>query len=666
MLKQTMWKVLPAFTLFLAACGAEEPALEKIVEIPAEVEVSLEDQSVTVDEDTTVEVTVKAAVEPADAGAVSLSIDKGPAHGTLTGDAGSYTYAPDPDFNGEDEVQITAKVGDKSAAATIKITVTPVNDAPYFMAGADVNADEDAGPQSIVWASGIAAGPLDELEAVRFNVANDNNALFLVQPHIDDSGTLHFTSVTDANGVANITVAVHDGELSSASETFILTVNPVNDTPSFTAGASQTVLEESGAATIAGWATNISAGPLDESGQSLVFVVSNDNTSLFSAQPTVATNGTLSFTPAANAFGIATVSVAVKDSEEGANSSVLQDFTITITNINDRPSYTQGAATVIVNEDSGQYAQAWAANVSAGPNEAGQALSFSLTLTTLDQAKFASQPTMSSTGVLYFVPAADVFGSANVRVILSDDGGTANGGANQTLEQFFTIQINSVNDAPSMVTGGTVTVLEDSGAYENATWAANLRVGPANEASQTLTRAVTTDNNALFTVQPALSATGALTFTPAADAHGTATVTYTLGDGTLNTTYTSVIEVLPVNDAPSFNVAQTVINLVEDQGAGATLVQSDFITSPSAGPADESGQALSYTVTVNGDNVFALAPTIQTTNLVFSLAENVSGAATLTIIARDDGGTANGGVDSSTAQVYGQRVGRERCADRRQ
>ena len=51
----------------------------------------------------------------------------------------------------------------------------------------------------------------------------------------------------------------------SESKTFVLTINPVNDAPSFTKGADQTTNEDAGAQTVNNWATNISAGPPDES-----------------------------------------------------------------------------------------------------------------------------------------------------------------------------------------------------------------------------------------------------------------------------------------------------------------------------------------------------------------------------------------------------------------
>ena len=50
-------------------------------------------------------------------------------------------------------------------------------------------------------------------------------------------------------------------------------------------------------------------GPGEQSSQAVSFVVSNNNSGLFSGQPVVAANGTLTFTPAANANGSALVTV---------------------------------------------------------------------------------------------------------------------------------------------------------------------------------------------------------------------------------------------------------------------------------------------------------------------------------------------------------------------
>ena len=84
--------------------------------------------------------------------------------------------------------------------------------------------------------------------------------------------------------------------------------NPVNDAPSFVAGADQTVPENSAPQTVVGWATAISAGAV---GQVTTFNVSNDNNGLFSTQPSIdPATGTLTYTPAASATGSASNTTA--------------------------------------------------------------------------------------------------------------------------------------------------------------------------------------------------------------------------------------------------------------------------------------------------------------------------------------------------------------------
>ena len=107
----------------------------------------------------------------------------------------------------------------------------------------------------------------------------------------------------------------------------------------FTVGANQTVNEDPGAQAIAGWATGISAGGADEGGQTLTFNLTNDNNALFSAQPAVSAAGVLTYTPAANASGVANVTIWLTDNggtaNGGDNTSPNQNFTITVNAVND-------------------------------------------------------------------------------------------------------------------------------------------------------------------------------------------------------------------------------------------------------------------------------------------------------------------------------------------
>jgi predicted outer membrane repeat protein len=109
---------------------------------------------------------------------------------------------------------------------------------------------------------------------------------------------------------------------------------PVNDAPSFTAGPSQVVPAGSGGQTVMNWATNILPGPPNESLQTVAFIVANNNNALFTTQPALSPTGTLTYTPAANASGVASVTVRLMDNggtaNGGVDTSAPQLFTITV------------------------------------------------------------------------------------------------------------------------------------------------------------------------------------------------------------------------------------------------------------------------------------------------------------------------------------------------
>ncbi len=139
----------------------------------------------------------------------------------------------------------------------------------------------------------------------------------------------------DYNGDGSFTFTASNSTGTSDAATITVTVTAVNDAPSFTKGADQTVVEDAGAQTVNNWATALSAGPADEAGQTLDFLVSNNNNALFSVQPAIDANGTLSYTTAAEANGSATVSVQIHDNggtaNGGVNTSATQTFTISVT-----------------------------------------------------------------------------------------------------------------------------------------------------------------------------------------------------------------------------------------------------------------------------------------------------------------------------------------------
>src|SRR5581483_1878812 len=232
---------------------------------------------------------------------------------------------------------------DTSPTQTFTITLTLVNHPPSFVKGANQAVLEDAGAKTINgWATAISPGPPTEsAQNVTFTTSNDNNSLFSQQPALSSSGTLTFTPAANANGSALVTVAAQDnggtangGNDTSAPQTFTITVTAVNDAPSFTKGSDQTAADSGGATSVAGWATGITAGPPDESTQSVTFNVTATTTTLFSVQPAVAPDGTLTFTPQPGMHGTTVVNVTASDNggtaNGGVDTSAAQTFSITV------------------------------------------------------------------------------------------------------------------------------------------------------------------------------------------------------------------------------------------------------------------------------------------------------------------------------------------------
>ena len=598
--------------------------------------------------------------------------------------SGDLTYTLVADGNGLATVTVrlhddggTANGGvDTSAAQTFTVSVTAVNDAPSFTKGADQTVLEDAVAQTVAgWATAISAGPANESgQVLSFTVTNDFNSLFNIQPAINATGTLTYTLAPHVNGVpigpAHVAVWLHDdggtangGVDTAALQTFTIMVTPVNDAPFFMTGADQVVDEGLAAQTLAGWATAMYAGQGDEVAQVLDFIVTNDNNAMFAVQPAInATSGDLTYTLAADGNGMATVTVQLHDdggtANGGVDTSAAQTFTINVMAVNDVPSFTKGADQTVLEDAGAQTAVEWATSMSAGPaNESAQVLDF--IVTNDNNALFAAQPAIEAvSGNLTYALAANANGAATVTVQLHDDGGEDDGGVDTSAAQTFTITVTAVNDVPSFTKGANQTVLEDAVAQTVAGWATAISAGPANEAAQVLNFIVSNDNDALFAVQPAISAAGGLTYTLAADANGLATVTVQLhddggtADGGVNASaaQTFTINVTAVNDVPSFT--KGLDRTVLEDAVGDNMV-TGWATDIAAGPANESAQVVDFIVTNNKNSLFSVQPAIDIGgDLTYTLAANANGVATVTVKIHDNGGTANGGVDTSAAQTF--------------
>jgi hypothetical protein len=619
--------------------------------------------------------------------------------------SGTLTFTPAPNANGTATVSVaahddggTANGGvDTSAAQTFTITVTAVNDAPSFTSGGNVTVLEDSGAYSAAWATAISAGPADESsQTVSFTTSNDNNALFSAQPSIAADGTLTFTPAPDANGTAIVTVTAHDdggtangGVDTSAAQTFTITVTAVNDAPSFDIGGDQHVLEDAGAQTVAGFATNISAGPANESGQTLTFQLTNTHSGLFSVQPAIdPATGNLTYTLSSDNNGYATVYVTLKDNggtaNGGVDTSVTKSFTIFVTAVNDPPQFTKGADQSVL-EDSGAHTVAgWATDIIAGPGDEQASQTVTFTTSNNNTSLFTVQPSVDPSGNLTYTLAADAFGVATVSVVAHDDGGTANGGSDTSAAQTFTITVVGVNDAPSFTKGPDVAVVSDAGPQTYVSWATNISAGPANESSQTVSFLVSNDNNGAFTAQPAVDSAGTLTFTTAVSAP-TTTVHVSVAahdnggtaNGGVDTSAAQTFNINithanqpPVAGADSFDaVGNTELAVSTASTQASSLVATGSVLANDSDPDGDpivaafSSASAGASVTVNPDGTFTYLPPAGFTGddtFTYTVSDDhghtVPGTVTIHVTKRvlyvkNDGGGSTGRVDSPYATL---------------
>ena len=364
-----------------------------------------------------------------------------------------------PQGGADDIGAFESNLGGNTAPSVRDIAISLSEDAPRAFAATDFDGgftDADAGDTT----QSVSIVTLPTKGTLTFNgtavVANQTIARA-------DIAKLSYAPAANFFGADSFGYNASDGTAFAAQSAKVnLTIGAINDAPSFTVGNAQNINEDAGAQNVVGFATDISAGPTNESGQTLSFVVSTNNTALFSVQPAITPDGTLNYTPAPNANGAASVTVILKDNggvaDGGTDASLPQNFSIVVSAVNDAPSLELGNDPIVAKNVGAQSIAGFARNLSAGPaDESGQTLNF--VVTNDNNALFSVQPTIAPDGTLSFTPATDASGSAQVSVILHDSGGTANGGADSSAPRVFTITVtsNSINFGVSIVPNGPFT-----------------------------------------------------------------------------------------------------------------------------------------------------------------------------------------------------------------
>ena len=205
----------------------------------------------------------------------------------------------------------------------------------------------------------------------------------------------------------------------------------------------------------------------------LVSAVSSNTALVKHSQLFISASGnerTLTINPIANQYGKAMITVSVSD---GKRHTDLQ-FQLTVIPVNDPPVFVKGGHVKFLRgTDQKQSIPQWAIQISPGENEADQSVTFYLD--TDEKNLFSELPQVTPDGTLTYTPQANFFGIATISIYARDNGGTTNGGTDESARKTFTIE--SIPELPNFTKGPDVEVLEDSETHLIRHWATDIDPG---------------------------------------------------------------------------------------------------------------------------------------------------------------------------------------------
>jgi len=461
------------------------------------------------DEDTPASVILSGS--DVDGDALTFTVTTQPTHGTLTPPTGANrTYTPNKDYNGPDSFTYVAFDGSlTSSAATVTITVRPINDPP-----AALNNSYSVNEGSTV-AITLTGTDVDSSSLTFTKLSSPSNGTL--------TGTApNFTYRPNANfnGNDSFTFNVSDGQLTSTPGTITIHVTNLNFPP--TANSAPVGTNEDTPATFTLTAS-------DPDGDVLTFSVVTPPQHGTVGSPTSLTNTTakIVYTPDLNYNGPDSFTFKVRDTAL-ADSNVAT-MMIDVHAVNDAP---------VANDQSVQTDEdVQVAIALTGSDVENSALTYSIVTPPSNGTLSVITPGPNNSGSVTYTPNPNYYGPDSF-TFKAYDGGL------YSLPATVSLTVKPVNDAP-VATPQSQTTAEDT--------PLTITLAGTDIDSPTLTFSVvaTAQHGTLSGVTPGAGNTGTLTYTPALNYNGPDSFTFKANDGDLDSLPATVtLNVTPVNDAP--------------------------------------------------------------------------------------------------------------------
>ncbi|KKE83585.1 Ig-like domain-containing protein, partial [Pseudoalteromonas luteoviolacea] len=386
---------------------------------------TLEDQAVSLDllsNDTDAEHDIVAS---------SATVVTAPSHGEVSLVNGVATYTPHQDFNGTDSFTyiVSDQTVNNSAAATVTISVTAVNDQPQ---AADISMimSEDSAAQSIavrVYATDVEEGnPIGDIAIV----TRPTLGQVVVS---QDNGTLIYTPNANAQGSDTLTYTIADGNGAvSDPATITFSIGAVNDMP--IAQGDQVSTEEDTAVILSVLANDSDIEDNGFNGANITLEDQGNGPGMYDkAQVSVLADGQLEIIPVTNAHGTLTFTYTLTDSE--GMTSEPATVTVVITPVNDAPV---AASDVAQLEEEGSFA----VNVLGNDTDVDGTDELDASSLVIVSTPEKGTVTVDTLGRIVYTGAQDQSGDDTFSYTVRDTSGAVSNVA------VVTMAISNTNDAP--------------------------------------------------------------------------------------------------------------------------------------------------------------------------------------------------------------------------
>ncbi|MES2336511.1 MAG: cadherin domain-containing protein [Pseudomonadota bacterium] len=298
-----------------------------------------------------------------------------------------------------------------------------------------------------------------------------------------------------------------------------------------------------------------------------------------------------------------------------------QAITISITNVNEAPSFANATATATVAENAAITTPVFTA--AATDPDANTTLTYTLGGT--DAAAFTINATTGAVSLR--APADFETKSSYTFTVTATDNATP---ALSSTVQTVTLNVTNVNEAPTFTATTRTTTVAENVAAGTALFTAGGAVDP--DAGATVTYTLTGADAAAFAVN---ATTGAVTFVASPNFEVKPSYSFNLvatDQAGLTTSQANTVTITNVNEAPTFAAATRVATLDENVAAGTVVPGSATATDPDA------GATLTYSLTGTDAARFTINPTTGVVSIVASPDFETKASYSFNVVATDQGG----------------------------